>query len=106
MPADRRSPNSASRARSHDGDLPIADFNLGSLISSLAKKKLDNQAEHWSRQAARYDELFLDPYGPDVVNPLWQALAEIPDAAAEDGGRPRLRNRHAACPTSPSGSNR
>jgi SAM-dependent methyltransferase len=55
-------------------------ISFGSFVSSLAKKKLDNQAEHWSRQAARYDELFLDPYGPNVVNPLWQALAEIPAA--------------------------
>ena len=55
-------------------------ISLGSFVSSLAKKKLDNQAEQWSRQAARYEELFLDPYGPDVVNPLWQALAEIPAA--------------------------
>ncbi len=58
--------------------MPIS--NLGSLISSLAKKKIDNQAEHWSRQAARYDELFLDPYGQDVVNPLWRAMEAIPGA--------------------------
>jgi SAM-dependent methyltransferase len=51
--------------------------SFGSFVSSLAKKKLDNQAEQWSRQAARYDELFLDPYGPKVVNPLWQALEDI-----------------------------
>lgn len=58
--------------------MPIS--NLGSLISSLAKKKIDNQAEHWSRQAVRYDELFLDPYGQDVVNPLWRAMEAIPGA--------------------------
>jgi SAM-dependent methyltransferase len=58
--------------------LPVT---IGSLLASLAKRKLDNQAEHWSRQAARYDELFLDPYGPDVVNPLWQAIEAIPAAS-------------------------
>jgi SAM-dependent methyltransferase len=47
----------------------------------LAKKPLHNQARHWSRHAARYDELFLDPYGPNVENPLWAALAAVPDAA-------------------------
>jgi SAM-dependent methyltransferase len=40
-----------------------------------------NQARSWSRHAARYDELFLDPYGPQVENPLWQALASVPDPA-------------------------
>ena len=30
-----------------------------------------------------YDEMFLDPYGPDVANPLWAALAAIPDAASK-----------------------
>jgi len=49
----------------------------------LAKKDLHNQAEHWDRQAAHYDELFLDPYGPDVVNPLWAALEAIPGAAGK-----------------------
>ena len=46
--------------------------------STLAKEPIQKQAEHWNRQEARYDEIFLDPYGPEVVNPLWEALAEIP----------------------------
>jgi len=46
----------------------------------LSKNELQNQDRHWSRHAARYDELFLDPYGPDVANPIWEALAAIPDA--------------------------
>lgn len=46
----------------------------------MAKKNLQNQAEHWNRKAALYDELFLDPYGSDVVNPLWEALQAIPGA--------------------------
>jgi SAM-dependent methyltransferase len=54
--------------------------SLGRFVSALAKNKLDNQAEQWSRQAARYEELFLDPYGQAVVNPLWSALEEVRDA--------------------------
>jgi SAM-dependent methyltransferase len=46
----------------------------------LTKEPLQKQAEHWNRQEARYDEVFLDPYGPGVVNPLWEELAEIPAA--------------------------
>jgi SAM-dependent methyltransferase len=49
----------------------------------LGKNELHNQDRHWNRHAAQYDELFLDPYGPNVENPLWQALAEIPDAASK-----------------------
>ncbi len=52
----------------------------GSFVSPLAKEPIQKQAEHWNRQEARYDEIFLDPYGPDVVNPLWQELAGIPAA--------------------------
>jgi SAM-dependent methyltransferase len=36
-----------------------------------------NQDRHWNRHVARYSEWFLDPYAPGVVNPLWQALAEV-----------------------------
>jgi len=43
--------------------------------------ELRSQASTWSRHAARYDELFLDPYGPHVENPLWEALAAVPDPA-------------------------
>jgi SAM-dependent methyltransferase len=42
---------------------------------------LKNQDRHWSRHAARYGEVFLDPYSPDVENPLWDALAAVPAAA-------------------------
>ena len=69
------------------------------------RENIDNQAEHWSRQACDDDEIFLDPYGPDVVNPLWQALAAIPGPVA----RPRPTSVAAperCCPTSPSGSSR
>jgi SAM-dependent methyltransferase len=47
----------------------------------LGKNELQNQAQSWSRHAARYDELFLDPYGPNVQNPLWEALAAVPAGA-------------------------
>ena len=53
----------------------------GARANPLTKNELHNQDRHWSRHAARYDELFLDPYGPDVENPLWEALAAVPDAA-------------------------
>ncbi|ODU00416.1 MAG: methyltransferase type 12 [Planctomycetes bacterium SCN 63-9] len=45
------------------------------------RKKTSNQDLHWSRQAASYDEIFLDPYGPQVENPLWAALDQIDDPA-------------------------
>ena len=46
----------------------------------MAESELHNQDRHWSRHAARYDEVFLDPYAPEVDNPLWAALAAVPDA--------------------------
>jgi SAM-dependent methyltransferase len=42
--------------------------------------ELQNQDRHWNRQAARYDEVFLDPYGPNVANPLRGALAAVAEA--------------------------
>ncbi len=50
------------------------------MIRPLPKNELQNQDRHWSRHAARYEELYLDPYAPNVENPLWSALAAIPDA--------------------------
>ena len=41
----------------------------------------DRQDQQWSRHAARYDDLFLDPFRPGVENPLLGAVAAIPDAA-------------------------
>lgn len=32
------------------------------------------QDRQWSRHAARYDDLFLDPFRPGVVNPLLEAI--------------------------------
>ena len=50
------------------------------MIKPLGKNELQNQDRHWSRHAARYDEVFLDPYAPDVENPLLPALDAVPDA--------------------------
>jgi SAM-dependent methyltransferase len=50
------------------------------VVRPLGKHDPQNQDRHWSRHAARYDELFLDPYAPDVENPIWSALAAISDA--------------------------
>jgi SAM-dependent methyltransferase len=36
-----------------------------------------NQDRHWGRHAAGYDEVFLDPFGPGVENPLWDVLDSI-----------------------------
>lgn len=52
----------------------------------MGKNELQNQDRQWSRHAAHYDEVFLDPYGPNVENPLWAALAGISDAGAKTVG--------------------
>ena len=46
-------------------------------------RKTPDQARSWSRHAARYDEVFLDPYGKAVRNPLWEAL----DAVKKPGSK-------------------
>lgn len=50
---------------------------------NVMPEDLHNQDRHWSRHAKRYDEVFLDPYGPEVENPLWAALEAIPDARSK-----------------------
>ena len=35
---------------------------------------IPDQERHWSRHAAQYDDVFLDPFASGVVNPLWSAL--------------------------------
>jgi SAM-dependent methyltransferase len=37
------------------------------------------QAHHWSRAAEGYEEAFIDPYLPEVRNPLRQAVAKLAD---------------------------
>ncbi len=41
------------------------------------------QARLWSRHAAQYEAYFLDPYRPDVVNPLWKQLDAVPDSGSK-----------------------
>lgn len=51
--------------------------------------QLKEQSRHWSRHAARYDEVFLDPFLPGVENPILPALEAISspeDKAAIDLG--------------------
>ncbi len=47
---------------------------------TTTNKSTPDQERSWSRHAAHYDDVFLDPYGPGVVNPLWKALDAIDDA--------------------------
>jgi SAM-dependent methyltransferase len=47
----------------------------------LARNELQNQDRHWSRHAARYDDVFVDPYDPDVESPLRDALGAVSDAS-------------------------
>jgi SAM-dependent methyltransferase len=44
---------------------------------------LDNQDRHWSRAAARYDDLFLDAFCDGVESPLMAALRAVPDPAGK-----------------------
>jgi SAM-dependent methyltransferase len=44
---------------------------------------LQGQARHWSRHATRYDEVFLDPFRPEVENPLLAALEAVPDPGSK-----------------------
>lgn len=53
------------------------------MARSSRKVDLQKQDLRWSEAAARYDEVFLDPYAPGVENPLWAALEE-----AAGPGRP------------------
>ncbi|MDB5352665.1 MAG: methyltransferase family protein [Planctomycetota bacterium] len=36
------------------------------------------QGRYWSRHASKYDEVFLDPFRPGVVNPIPEAIRAIP----------------------------
>ncbi|GIW86150.1 MAG: hypothetical protein KatS3mg108_0474 [Isosphaeraceae bacterium] len=39
---------------------------------------ITQQARHWSRHAEGYENVFLDPYRPGVVNPLLERLEAVP----------------------------
>ncbi|MHB1424615.1 MAG: class I SAM-dependent DNA methyltransferase [Gemmataceae bacterium] len=40
---------------------------------------MSEQAQHWSRAAEGYEETFIDPYLPEVRNPLRQAISMLAD---------------------------
>ena len=40
---------------------------------------MSEQAQHWSQAAEGYEEAFIDPYFPEVRNPLRAAVAELAD---------------------------
>jgi SAM-dependent methyltransferase len=41
------------------------------------------QDRHWSRHAARYNDLFLDPFAPGVENPVPATLEAIPNPGSK-----------------------
>src|SRR5262249_5670270 len=43
------------------------------------KEPMPDQADHWSRAARDYEKEFIDPYGPEVRNPLLAALGKLAD---------------------------
>jgi SAM-dependent methyltransferase len=58
-------------------------FSRLSQVKSVSKDPLQNQDRQWSRHAARYDEIFLDPFSPGVHNPLLKALDDIPNKSSK-----------------------
>jgi SAM-dependent methyltransferase len=40
---------------------------------------VEEQGQQWSRHAARYDEVFLDPFRPGVENPCLDHLLAVPE---------------------------
>jgi SAM-dependent methyltransferase len=42
---------------------------------------MSEQAQHWSRAAEGYEETFIDPYLPQVRNPLRRAIEKLADKA-------------------------
>lgn len=60
---------------------------LGAFAHALTKayapvSKVTSQDRQWSRHASQYDDLFLDPFRPDVVNPWLDRLEAIEDAGS------------------------
>lgn len=41
------------------------------------------QDREWSRHAAHYDEVFLNPFRPGVANPILEALDAVPDPGSK-----------------------
>lgn len=49
----------------------------------MPAESTQRQDRHWSRHAARYDEVFLDPFRPGVENPIPALIESIPDPASK-----------------------
>jgi SAM-dependent methyltransferase len=43
----------------------------------------ERQDRHWSRAAAQYDDLFLDPFRPGVENPLLDEVLDVPEPGSK-----------------------
>ena len=52
-------------------------------VPTPASDETKAQGRHWSRHAAKYDDVFLDPFRPGVQNPVPLAVASIPNAASK-----------------------
>ncbi len=48
-------------------------------IADVSEPARSEQGRQWSRHAAAYDDLFLDPFRPGVENPLLAAIDAIPN---------------------------
>ena len=46
-------------------------------------KGTQSQSRQWSRHAEQYDDVFLDPFVPGVINPAFEAIEAIPDAGSK-----------------------
>jgi SAM-dependent methyltransferase len=51
--------------------------------SNDSARELREQGRHWSRHAARYDDLFLGVFRPGVENPVLSALNAVSDAKSK-----------------------
>ncbi len=71
-------PATAHRAGRDAGpSLPIAGYRPPA--NSPLVPDIDRQDRQWSRAAARYDDLFLDPFRLGVENPLLDAIRAVAD---------------------------
>src|SRR5260370_2799455 len=44
---------------------------------------MTNQSQHWSKAATSYEKEFIDPYLPDIRNPLRKYLRKLGDRSAK-----------------------
>jgi SAM-dependent methyltransferase len=55
---------------------------VSSDLASAPRHSVVEQGKQWSRHADEYEQVFLDPFRPGVVNPLLRELEVIEDAGA------------------------